>query len=65
MTREGTQLFAQATGQPRFALTALSETEFAPTAFEARLVFEAGDPTPAATLFQGAAEMHAPRVEAE
>ncbi len=45
-------LVTQATGQDSFPMTAISETEFAPP-FDARLVFEAGDPAPAVTLIQG------------
>ena len=63
VTREGGRLFTQATGQSRFEIIAESETEFVPTVFEARLVFEPGDPAPAVTLFQGGGEIRAPRIE--
>jgi hypothetical protein len=39
ITREGNQLFAQATGQPRFPLFASSETEFFLKVVEARVTF--------------------------
>ena len=63
VTRDGGTLFIQATGQPRFETVPLSMSEFAPKAFEARVAFEAGSPAPALTLFQGGAELRAPRVE--
>ncbi|WP_412068959.1 serine hydrolase [Rubrivirga sp. IMCC43871] len=59
---EDGQLITQATGQSAFPMTPISETEFAPP-FDARLVFEAGDPAPAVTLFQGGNEIRAARVE--
>ena len=39
-TIEGDQLMSQATGQPKFAGNAESETIFSPTAFEAQLEFQ-------------------------
>jgi tetratricopeptide (TPR) repeat protein len=62
VTRDGDGLVTQATGQDSFPMTPISETEFAPP-FDARLVFEAGDPAPAVTLFQGGDEIRASRVE--
>lgn len=63
VTREGGELFGQATGQSRFRLVPSSETEFAVEGVDARVAFEAGDPAPALTLFQSGAQIRAPRVE--
>jgi D-alanyl-D-alanine carboxypeptidase len=55
VTREGAQLFTQATGQPRFEIYPLSETEFFPRVVDARLVFTMGADGKASsvTLHQG------------
>lgn len=63
VTREGLRLFTQATGQGRVEILPASETAFSVVGIDARLVFEAGDPAPAVTLFQGGREVRAPRVE--
>ena len=54
ITREGSVLSAQATGQDPFALTATSDTEFHFQAAGIRIVFPAGDgPAQSFTLHQG------------
>jgi D-alanyl-D-alanine carboxypeptidase len=55
VTREGAQLFTQATGQPRFEIYPLSDTEFFPRVIDARLVFTMGADGKASsvTLHQG------------
>ncbi|MEL6770960.1 MAG: serine hydrolase [Bacteroidota bacterium] len=64
VTREGTQLFAQATGQPRFEVYPSSETEFYLTVVEAQLTFEVEDgAATGVVLHQGGRSMPAPRVE--
>ncbi|MDZ4703974.1 MAG: serine hydrolase [Saprospiraceae bacterium] len=54
VTREGSQLFGQATGQGKFELFAKSPTEFYLTVVEARIVFNSKDgQVEDLTLFQG------------
>lgn len=62
---EGTQLKAQATGQPAFDLFPTSETRFYLKAVPAQVEFAMGNEGMAEslTLFQGGREMPAPRVE--
>jgi tetratricopeptide (TPR) repeat protein len=63
--REGTRLFTQATGQPRFEIFAQSETRFYVKEFPAQIEFvvEASGPASSAILFQGGRETPAKRVE--
>jgi D-alanyl-D-alanine-carboxypeptidase/D-alanyl-D-alanine-endopeptidase len=61
ITREGNQLFAQATGQPRFEIFPKSEREYFFKVVDARITF-ADD---ALTLHQGGRDMRAPRVTGE
>ena len=65
ITREGTQLKAQATGQPQFDLFPQSETRFYLKVVDAQVEFHPGDDGVAEslTLFQGGLEMNGPRVE--
>ena len=65
VTREGTRLFTQATGQPRFEIFAASESRFFVKEFAAQLEFNrAGDgPAESITLFQGGQERVAGRVD--
>jgi D-alanyl-D-alanine carboxypeptidase len=64
MTRDGDQLSAQATNQPKFVLHALSETEFFPKEVDAKLRFEKGPDGKIVrvVLFQGGREMPAKRL---
>lgn len=55
-------LIAHPSGQGPVALSPVSETEFVPP-FEGRLVFESGDPSPAAVLYRGGAEMRGVRID--
>ena len=58
ITREAAQLFAQATGQPRLALLALSPTRFALGDIDAELEFvKAADGTVGLILHQGGQDM--------
>ena len=65
ITREGTQLKAQATGQPQADLFPQSETKFYLTVIQAQVEFNlnADGVAESLTLFQGGQEMNAPRVE--
>ena len=65
VTREGTRLFTQATGQPRFEIFAQSETRFYVKEFAAQLEFnlEGEGPAESITLFQGGQATEAPRVD--
>ncbi len=65
VTREGGQLYAQATGQPRFEIFPQSETKFYLKVVAAQIEFHTGDDGTAQslTLFQGGREMPAPKVE--
>lgn len=56
---DASNLEAQMTGQPAFAIAAVGETEFLVQGVSARLVFDAGDRAPAVTLLQGGREMRA------
>ena len=64
VTREGTRLFTQATGQPRFEIFAQSETRFYVKEFPAQLEFvvEGEGPAGSVVLFQGGRETPAKRV---
>ena len=66
ITREGSQLYLQATGQGRAEAFAESDTRFFLEVVDAQIVFTpAGDPAgkaPAVTLIQGGREMPAKRV---
>ena len=64
MTREGTPLFTQATGQPRSEIYPSSETEFYLTVVDAQLTFEVEEGVATGVvLHQGGRSMPAPRVE--
>ncbi len=65
VTREGTQLKAQATGQPIFDLFPQSETRFYLKVVAAQVEFHVGDDGVAEslTLYQGGQEAKAPRIE--
>jgi CubicO group peptidase (beta-lactamase class C family) len=65
VTREGDQLFAQATGQPRFELFPETETRFFLKVVDAAIEFHGADDgqADALTLFQGGREMPGKRVE--
>ncbi|MCW5898250.1 MAG: serine hydrolase [Flavobacteriales bacterium] len=65
ITREGTQLFVQATGQPRFEAYAKSPLEFFLKVVDARIVFNPGADGRAESLVlhQGGQEMPGPRVK--
>ncbi len=65
VTREGTQLFAQATGQPRVEIFPSSENTFYLKVVQARLTFHTdGDgPATSLTLHQGGREMPGKRIE--
>ena len=64
ITREGTQLFGQATGQGRFELFAKSDHEFFLTVVEARITFQVNEnEVKSLTLFQNGQEMVGKRVE--
>jgi D-alanyl-D-alanine-carboxypeptidase/D-alanyl-D-alanine-endopeptidase len=58
ITQAGTQLFGQATGQPKFELFAKSNTEFYLKVVAAKVVFSTKDGTvESLTLYQGGQEM--------
>lgn len=63
VTREGTRLFAQLTGQPRLEVFAESERKFFLKVVEAQLVFggEGNEKAPQVTLFQNGVEQTAKR----
>lgn len=63
ITLENGQLITQATGQPKFAVYAESETKFFPLDFPAELEFVKGDSgaVTAVVLHQGGHDMKAPR----
>ena len=63
-TIEGDHLMSQATGQPKFAMKAESETKFAPTAFEAQLEFQtdASGKVVSVIIHQGGRDTVAPRI---
>lgn len=63
-TVEGDHLMSQATGQPKFAVKAESETKFAPTAFEAQLEFQtdASGKVTSVIIHQGGSDTVAPRI---
>ena len=65
ITREGTQLFGQGTGQPQAELFPQSETRFYLKVAPIQLEFNVNDGGVAEslTLYQGGQEMNAPRVE--
>jgi CubicO group peptidase (beta-lactamase class C family) len=63
ITHEGDQLFAQATGQQKFGLQAISETRFKTTGIDADIEFKqnAAGKTDLLILYQGGREMPAKR----
>jgi CubicO group peptidase (beta-lactamase class C family) len=65
VTRDGTRLFTQATGQPRFEIFSQSETRFFVKDFPAQLEFhvEGDGPAASVTLFQGGRETPAKRMD--
>ena len=65
VTHEGSQLFAQATGQPQFELFAETETEFFLKVVDAQLSFHVNDEgiAESITLHQGGQHMPAKRIE--
>lgn len=65
ITREGDQLFLQATGQPKFALFAETERDFFLKVVDAQVTFEAGADgrTVRLILHQGGAHVPAKRIE--
>ena len=64
ITRNGPQLYGQATGQDRFELFAQSETEFFLTVVEARITFQVKyDTVSSLTLFQAGQEVTGKKVE--
>ena len=65
ITRDGDQLFSQATGQPPFELHPSSTVRFFVKEFEAELEFIAGDDGRGreVVLYQGGQELHAERVD--
>ena len=65
VTRDGTRLFTQATGQPRFEIFAQSETRFYVKEFAAQLEFnrEGDGPAESITLYQGGQAREAPSVD--
>jgi hypothetical protein len=65
VTRDGTRLLAQATGQPQLEIFAQSETRFLLREVAAQLEFhlEGDGPAEAVTLFQGGQEVRGARVE--
>ena len=64
ITKEGKQLFAQATGQDRFEIYPENDTVFYPTIVEAKIAFQLGKGTvESLTLFQGGQEMLGKKIE--
>jgi hypothetical protein len=65
VTREGGQLFVQATGQPKFPVFPTSEREFFYKVVEARITFVTDDTGRATSLVlhQNGADMPAKRIE--
>jgi len=65
VTREGTQLFCQATGQPRFEVFATSPTRFFLKVVEAEVEFYTDEKgaVDKMTLFQGGQEMEGKRIK--
>jgi CubicO group peptidase (beta-lactamase class C family) len=64
ITREGTRLFGQATGQGRFELFAKNDAEFFLTVLEARITFQANEnEVKSLTLFQNGQETIGKRME--
>ena len=66
VTREGTQLFAQLTGQPKVEIFAQSETEFFYKVVKARISFESDSQgrTTGLVLHQNGRNMNAQRIDA-
>ena len=64
VTREGTQLYVQATGQPRFDVVPVTQTRFALTAVDAQVSFVTDGDGPATSmiLHQGGQDTPAARV---
>jgi hypothetical protein len=67
MTREGSQMFTQLTGQPKFEIFAESEKEFFLKVVDAQLTFEAdaSGKAVAVVLHQNGVNQRAPRMEGE
>jgi serine-type D-Ala-D-Ala carboxypeptidase/endopeptidase len=67
MTREGSKMFTQLTGQPKFEIFAKSEKDFFLTVVDAQLTFEtdASGQAVAVVLHQNGANQRAPRIEGE
>jgi uncharacterized pyridoxamine 5'-phosphate oxidase family protein len=67
MTREGSKMFTQLTGQPKFEIFAESEKDFFLTVVDAQLTFEtdASGKAVAVVLHQNGANQRAPRIEGE
>ncbi len=64
ITREGTQLYGQATGQDRFELFAKNSREFYLTVVEAHITFQVKeDKVESLTLYQGGQELVGKRME--
>ena len=65
ITREGTQVFGQGSGQPPFEMFPSSETEFYLKAVQARVVFNKDDSgnVTSMTLFQGGQELNGKKVK--
>jgi CubicO group peptidase (beta-lactamase class C family) len=65
VTREGDQLYAQATGQPRFEIFPSSENEFYLEVVDAQITFNRGDggAVESLTLHQSGQSMPAPKIE--
>ena len=63
ITRDGTRLFLQATGQPKVELFAKTDTEFFLKVVEAKVIFSAkGGKVESMTLFQGGQAMPGKRI---
>jgi hypothetical protein len=63
ITRDGDQLSAQLTGQPKFPIFPQSERSFFLKVVDAQLEFDPGDKSPAVTLHQNGRDQRAPRVD--
>lgn len=65
ITREGTQLYAQATGQQKIEIHPSSEQHFYLTVVDARITFDQDGekPSPGLTLHQGGRDMPAKRIQ--
>ena len=64
ITRDGTRLFEQATGQGKFELFAKNDLEFYLTVVDAQITFQVkNDEIESLTLFQNGQEMVGRRIE--